>query len=250
MDIGLAGKVVFVTGAGSGIGRDIALTFAREGARVVVTDINEAAAQACANEVRELGAEAIGIGLDVTSLDAAKAAVAKSVQTYGGVDALVNCAGAWRVNMFVDSTPQDWEFEINTCLMGVINCTRAALDPMIAGGGGKIVNISSDAGRVGEFRQAVYSAAKAGVIGFSKAIAREHGRHGVHVNCVCPGYTKTPATTDGLTDELEARIAKGYPLRKLGVPEDLGKVVVFLASDGASHVTGQTISVSGGYTMV
>ena len=120
---------------------------------------------------------------------------------------------------------------------------------MIAGGGGKIVNIASDAGRVGEFRQAVYSGAKAGVIGFSKAVAREVGRHGIHVNCVCPGYTKTPGTDGMLDAELEARIAKGYPLRKLGVPEDIGKVVAFLASDGASHTTGQTISVSGGYTM-
>jgi len=134
--------------------------------------------------------------------------------------------------------------------MGVVNCTRAVLDPMIAQNGGKIVNISSDAGRVGEVRQAVYSGAKAAVIGFSKAVAREVGRYNIHVNCVCPGFTKTPATTDRLDPELEARIVRLYPLRKLGVPEDVAKVVSFLASEGASHVTGQTISVSGGYSMV
>lgn len=249
MDIGLAGKVVLVTGAGRGIGKDIAMTFAQEGAKLVATDLDAANAQATAAEAEGAGAEAIGLALDVTSFDGATTAAAAAVEKFGGIDVLVNCAGAWRINLFVDSTPDDWAFEINTCLLGVINVTRAVLDPMIAGGGGKIVNISSDAGRVGEFRQAVYSGAKAGVIGFSKALAREVGRHGIHVNCVCPGYTKTPGT-DGMLDEaLEARIAKGYPLRKLGVPEDIGKVVAFLAGDGASHTTGQTISVSGGYTM-
>lgn len=249
MDIGLRGKVVFVTGAGRGIGKDISLAFASEGAKVVATDLDAGNAENTAAQAVALGAEAVGLGLDVTSFDAAQSAVAAAVQKFGGIDVLVNCAGAWRVNLFVDSTPEDWAFEINICLMGVINVTRAALDPLIAGGGGKIVNIASDAGRVGEFRQAVYSGAKAGVIGFSKAVAREVGRHGIHVNVVCPGYTKTPGTDGMLDADLEARIAKGYPLRKLGVPEDIGKVVAFLASDGASHITGQTISVSGGYTM-
>jgi 2-hydroxycyclohexanecarboxyl-CoA dehydrogenase len=124
------------------------------------------------------------------------------------------------------------------------------LDPMIAQEGGKIVNIASDAGRVGEVRQAVYSGAKGAVIGFSKAVAKEAGRYNIHVNCVCPGYTKTPATEDQLTPDLEARIVRVYPLRKLGVPEDVAKAVTFLASDGASHITGQTLSVSGGYTTV
>ena len=250
MDLGLAGKVVFVTGAGSGIGRDIALVFAREGARVVATDLNEDAAKAVAEDAGKAGAESLALGLDVTSFDAAQRTVAAAVDHFGGLDALVNCAGAWRFNLFLESSPEDWAFEVDVCLMGTIHCTRAALDPLIAGGGGKIVCISSDAGRVGEFRQAVYSGAKAGIIGFSKAIAREVGRHGIHVNCVCPGYTKTPATEGMLDESLEARIAKGYPLRKLGAPEDVGKVVAFLASDGASHITGQTISVSGGYTMV
>ena len=176
--------------------------------------------------------------------------VQQVVQQFGRIDVLVNCAGAWRVNLFVDSQPADWAFEVNVCFMGVVNCTRAVLDPMIAQQGGKIVNISSDAGRVGEVRQAVYSGAKAAVIGFSKALAKEVGRYNIHVNCVCPGFTKTPATTERLTPDLEERIVRFYPLRKLGVPEDVAKVVTFLASDGASHVTGQTISVSGGYSMV
>ena len=188
--------------------------------------------------------------LDISSFEQAKATVDGIVERHGRLDVLVNCAGAWRIGPFMDAPPEDWAFEVNTNLLGTINCTRAALDPMVAQGGGKIVNISSDAGRVGEFRQAVYSGAKAGIIGFSKAVAREVGRSGIHINVVCPGYTKTQGTAGQLDPELEARIAKGYPLRKLGLPDDVAKMAVFLASDGASHITGQTISVSGGYSMV
>ncbi|MBM3226018.1 MAG: SDR family oxidoreductase, partial [Candidatus Tectomicrobia bacterium] len=194
--------------------------------------------------------EALALPLDVTSYPQAQAVVQHTVQRFGRVDVLVNCAGAWRLNLFVDSQPEDWAFEVNTCFMGVVHCTRAVLDSMIAQRHGKIVNISSDAGRVGEVRQAVYAGAKAAVIAFSKTIAKEVGRYNIHVNCVCPGYTKTPATEGQLTPELEERIVRAYPLRKLGVPEDVAKVVVFLASDGASHITGQTLSVSGGYTMI
>jgi 2-hydroxycyclohexanecarboxyl-CoA dehydrogenase len=218
--------------------------------RLVATDLNSVTADATAAEVNAQGGRAIGMELDVTNYGAARAMVQQVVQQYGRIDVLVNCAGAWRVNLFVDSQPEDWAFEVNVCFMGVVNCTRAVLDPMIVQNGGKIVNLSSDAGRIGEVRQAVYSGAKAAVIGFSKAVAKEVGRYNIHVNCVCPGFTKTPATTDRLDPELEARIVRFYPLRKLGVPEDVAKVVSFLASDGASHVTGQTISVSGGYSMV
>jgi 2-hydroxycyclohexanecarboxyl-CoA dehydrogenase len=223
MDLGLRDKVAVVTGAGSGIGRAIALSLAEEGVRLVATDLKGDTAEATAADAAGRGSEAIGMPLD---------------------------AGAWRVNLFVDSQPEDWALEINVCFLGVVNCTRAVLDPMIAQQGGKIVNIASDAGRVGEVRQAVYSGAKGAVIGFSKAVAKEAGRYNIHVNCVCPGYTKTPATEDQLTPDLEARIVRVYPLRKLGVPEDVAKAVTFLASDGASHITGQTLSVSGGYTTV
>jgi 2-hydroxycyclohexanecarboxyl-CoA dehydrogenase len=250
MDLGLRDKVAVVTGAGSGIGQAIALSLAREGARVVAADVHSATATATATTVYSQGGTAFGLPLDVTDYAQAQAMVQQVVQQCGRIDVLVNCAGAWRVNLFVDSQPADWAFEVNVCFMGVVNCTRAVLDPMIAQQSGKIVNISSDAGRVGEVRQAVYSGAKAAVIGFSKAVAKEVGRYNIHVNCVCPGFTKTPATTERLTPEMEERIVKLYPLRKLGGPEDVAKVVTFLASDGASHVTGQTLSVSGGYSMV
>lgn len=245
MDLGLRGKVAIVTGAGSGIGRAIALDLAAEGTTVIAADL----AKDNAHQTAELAGENVhAMRLDVTSFENATAVVEQVVAQHQGVDILINCAGAWRAGLFTESTPDDWAFEINVCLMGVINCTRAVIDPMVARGGGKIVNISSDAGRIGEFRQAVYSGAKAGVIGFSKAVAREVGRSGIHVNCVCPGYTKTPGTAD-LTEEMEARIAKAYPLRKIGHPDDVSRVAVFLASNGASHTTGQTISVSGGYSM-
>ena len=182
------------------------------------------------------------------SLEAAERAQRESAESQQEVQAQLEAARAEGQQLV--APPEDWAFEVNTNLLGTIHCTRAALDPMVAQGGGKIVNISSDAGRVGEFRQAVYSGAKAGIIGFSKAVAREVGRSGIHVNVVCPGYTKTPGTAGQLDPELEARIAKSYPLRKLGLPDDVARMAVFLASEGASHITGQTISVSGGYSMV
>ena len=248
MEVGLAGKVALVTGAGSGIGRAIAILLGADNVHVIASDLSMEAAQSTVEQISGEG-NSTALELDVTSFDAAQAAVHRVVEHYGRLDILINCAGAWRVNLFVDSTPEDWNFEIGVNLLGTIHCTRAALDPMINQNGGKIVCVASDAGRVGEFRQAVYSGAKGGIIAFAKAVAREMGRHHIHINTVCPGYTKTPGTDGMMNDELEARIAKGYPLRKLGLPEDVARMVVFLASMGASHMTGQTISVSGGYTM-
>lgn len=250
MDLGLGDKIALVTGAGSGIGRAIALSLAGEGVRLVATDVRAETAAATAAAATACGVEALGVPLDVTDYGQAQAVVEQAVQHFGRVDILVNCAGAWRINLFVDSQPADWSFEVNTCFMGVVHCTRAVLDGMIAQHSGTIVNIASDAGRVGEVRQAVYSGAKAAVIAFSKAVAKEVGRYNIRVNCVCPGFTKTPATAERLTPDLEARIVRLYPLGRLGLPEDVARAVTFLASDGASHITGQTLSVSGGYTMV
>jgi 2-hydroxycyclohexanecarboxyl-CoA dehydrogenase len=250
MDLGLRDKIALVTGAGSGIGQAIALSLASEGVRLIATDLRQETVEATATAATTRGTEALGLQLDVTDYGQAQAVIQHVMQRFGRIDILVNCAGAWRVNLFVDSQPEDWTFEVNTCFMGVVHCTRAVLDGMIVQQSGKIVNIASDAGRVGEVRQAVYSGAKAAVIAFSKAVAKEVGRYNIHVNCVCPGFTKTPATTERLTPELEARIVRLYPLGKLGTPEDVAKAVTFLASDGASHITGQTLSVSGGYSMV
>ena len=250
MDLGLKGKVALVTGAASGIGRVVAMTLAEEGANVVAADLKDDQARVTEQDMKTAGIETMALGFDVRSFEQAEAAVQAVIDRFGKLDVLVNCAGAWRIQYFVDSTPEDWKFEIDTNLMGVIHCTRAALGPMITQAGGKIVNVSSDAGRVGEFRQSVYSGAKAGIIGFSKAVAREVGRYHIHVNCVCPGITDTPGVADFLTPEIKAAVAKGYPLRKIGTPEDIAPMIVFLASNGASHMTGQAISISGGYTMV
>jgi 2-hydroxycyclohexanecarboxyl-CoA dehydrogenase len=250
VDLELRDKTALVTGAGSGIGQAIALSLAGEGVRLVATDIRQETAAATAAAAMACGGEALGLPLDVTKYGQAQAVVQQVTQHFGRVDILVNCAGAWRVNLFVDSQPEDWTFEVNTCFLGVVHCTRAVLDGMIAQRSGKIVNIASDAGRVGEVRQAVYSGAKAAVIAFSKAVAKEVGRYNIHVNCVCPGFTSTPATVERLTPELQARMVRLYPLGRLGLPGDVAKAVTFLASDGASHITGQTLSVSGGYTMV
>jgi len=250
MDLGLNDKITLVTGAGRGIGRAVALSLAADGAAVVCSDMSGDSATETATEITNNGGRAVGIAHDVSSLDQAKAAVALALDTYGRLDCVANVAGAWRPGLFVDSTPDDWQFELDVDLLGAINTTRAALDPMIEQDGGKIVNVASDAGRVGEFRQAVYSGAKAGVIGFSKAVAKEVGRHNVHVNCVAPGFTKTPGTDGMMSEEQEARIARGYPLRKLGTAEEVAPMIVFLLSNGASHITGQVISVSGGYSMV
>jgi len=250
MDLGLRNKIALVTGAGSGIGRAIALSLAGEGVSLVATDVHQETAVATAAAAMACGVDALGLLLDVTNYGQAQAVVQQAVQRFGRVDILVNCAGAWRVNLFVDSQPEDWTFEVNTCFMGVVHCTRAVLDVMIAQQHGTIINIASDAGRVGEVRQAVYSGAKAAVIAFSKAVAKEVGRYNIRINCVCPGFTKTPATTERLTPDVEARIVRLYPLGRLGLPADVAQAVTFLASEGASYITGQTLSVSGGYTMV
>ncbi|MCH9670450.1 MAG: SDR family NAD(P)-dependent oxidoreductase, partial [Gammaproteobacteria bacterium] len=149
MDVGLEGKVALVTGAGSGIGRAIASTLAQDGVHVVASDLNRATAESTIADLNGSG-RCSALELDVTSFDNAQSAVKSVVDQYGRLDILVNCAGAWRINLFVDSKPEDWEFEIGVNLMGTINCTRAALDPMIAQDGGKIVCVASDAGRVGE----------------------------------------------------------------------------------------------------
>src|SRR5262249_42630510 len=240
MDLGLRDKIALVTGAGSGIGQAIALSLAGEGARLVATDVRQETAAATAAAATVCGVEALGVLLDVTNYEQAQAVVQQAVQHFGRVDILVNCAGAWRVNLFVDSQPEDWTLEVHTCFLGVVHCTRAVLDGMIAQRSGKIVNIASDAGRVGEVRQAVYSGAKAVGMASSRAAGREEGRNTTPVNCVCPGWPSTPATAERLTPELQARIVRLYPLGRLGLPEDVAKAVTFLASDGASHITGQT----------
>lgn len=265
MELNLAGKSVIVTGGGSNIGRAISLAFARERAHLTIAEIDEGQGRKAAAEAEGLGAaSAAVIRTDVTRPDDVQALVRAVEARHGRVDVLVNNVG-WTVDrLFVDKERAEWEKEVQLNLWGMINCTRAVLDGMIARQAGVIVSMGSDAGRMGEFREAVYGACKAGVIALSKSLAREVGRYGIRLNVVCPGMTMPDSeeTFGGLsmwasetnrafgTPEMRARIAKVYPLRRLGRPEDVAGAVVFLASDAAAFITGQTLSVSGGYTMM
>lgn len=263
MDLNLSDKVAIVTGGGSNIGRAIALTFAKEGAKVVIAEIDDVQGQKVAREANDLGGKAIVIKTDVTNVDSVTAMVKKTLEQCGKIDILVNNVGWGMDRLFIEKPREEWEKEVNINFWGVINCTRAVLDHMIERKYGKIITISSDAGRMGEYREAVYSGCKGGVIAMSKSLARELGRYGINVNVVCPGMTlpenpehigefsmwKSPMA-QLLTPEVQEKAAKAYPLRRLGKPQDVANLVVFLASDVASFITGQTISVSGGYTMM
>jgi len=242
----LYGKIAIVTGAGQGIGRGIAEKLAAEGATVVVTDLNEATAKETAQAVN-----GVGIQADVTSRESVDAMVAQVQRQFGRIDVLVNNAGWDKASPFVDSDPADWDRVIAINLYGVLHTCKAVLPIMAAQGSGSVVNLASDAGRVGSSGEAVYSAAKGGVIAFTKAIAREMARHQVNANAVCPGPTDTAlfASMGGDNPKLREALTKAIPFRRLAQPSDLANVVAFLASDEASYVTGQTVSVSGGLTM-
>lgn len=242
----LENSIAIVTGAGQGIGKGIATTLAAEGATVVVTDINEETATATAAELGGLGLVA-----DVSSLESVQQMVARVIEEHGRVDVLVNNAGWDVAGPFLESDPQLWDRIMRINLHGVFHTSYAVMPHMAQAGSGAVVNVSSDAGRVGSSGEAVYSAAKGGVIAFTKTMARETARHGLRVNAVCPGPTDTAlfASIGGDTPKLREALTKAIPMRRLGQPEDLANAVAFLASDEAAFITGQTLSVSGGLTM-
>lgn len=239
-------KIAIVTGAGQGIGAGIATKLAAEGATVVVADANEETAKATA---AALGARAVGIRTDVTDRDSVEAMVDQVVAAFGRVDVLVNNAGWDKGEPFVESVPETWDRIVQINLYGVFNTCKKVLPIMTAQGSGSVINLGSDAGRVGSSGEAVYSAAKGGVIAFTKATARELARSQVRVNCVCPGPTDTALFASIGGEKLREALERAIPLRRLGQPEDLANAVAFLASEEASFITGQTVSVSGGLTM-
>lgn len=249
----LSGKVAFVTGAASGIGRAIAVRLATEGARVAVADLNIEAARATQQQIGENGGTAVAVQVDVTQFDKVRDAVARVRSELGRIDVLVNSAGWDRIEPFIENDPALWDRLIAINLKGVIHCCRAVLDDMIAAGGGKIVNISSDAARVGSTGEAVYAACKGAVVSFSKSIARELARHHIMVNVVCPGPTNTPLIAELTAGEQGAKIIdamrRANPFRRLAEPHEIAGAVVFLASADADFITGQVLSVSGGLTM-
>ncbi|MYW96907.1 3-oxoacyl-ACP reductase FabG [Amycolatopsis rubida] len=242
----LKDKVIIVTGAGQGIGRGIAEKLAAEGATVVVSDINETTAKETAAAIGGLGVQT-----DVTSPESVAAAVEQVRAQFGRIDALVNNAGWDKAGPFVESDRADWDRVVQINLYGVLNTCREVLPVMVEQGFGSVVTIASDAGRVGSSGEAVYSAAKGGVIAFTKSIARELARNTVNANVVCPGPADTAlfASLGGDNPKLREALTKAIPFRRLAQPSDIANVVAFLASDEAAYVTGQTVSVSGGLTM-
>jgi 2-hydroxycyclohexanecarboxyl-CoA dehydrogenase len=263
VDLQLQNRTVVVTGAGSNIGRAVALTFATEGARLTLADIDAEQTERVADEAVKRGApDAHFVHTDVTDLEQVDAMMASAQQRHGSVDVLVNCVGWDQLMYFTETTPEFWQKVIAINFVGVLNGTRAALRYMIPQGRGSIVSVSSDASRQGEPREAVYGGVKAAINSFMKTIAKENGRAGIRCNVVCPGVT-IPEQADEVgensmwrdkdtmfTDDQLEKVARSLPLRKLGRPQDVANAVVFLASDAAGHVTGQVLSVSGGYTMI
>jgi 2-hydroxycyclohexanecarboxyl-CoA dehydrogenase len=246
---GLSGKVAFVTGAGRGMGAAIATRLAEEGVRVAATDIDRKSAEATA---AALGGVAVGLRVDITDPDSVRAGVGGAVEALGPIDVLVNNAGWDRIAPFLDTDEDLWDRLIDINLKGPLRCAHAILPGMVERRAGRVINISSDAARVGSTGESVYSAAKAGIIGFTKTLAREMARHNITANVICPGPTDTPLLgeivgegNDALIDSLK----RGIPMKRLGRPDDVAGAVAFLASDDAGFITGQTLSVSGGLTM-
>jgi 2-hydroxycyclohexanecarboxyl-CoA dehydrogenase len=251
---GLEGKTVVVTGGGGGIGGATCRRAGADGARVAVCDVDADAAQGVADAITAQGGTARAFACDITDRASVDRSVAAIRNGFGGIDVLVNNAG-WDVFCpFIDTDAALWDRIIAINLVGALNMHHAVLPAMIEGGGGRIVNIASDAARVGSSGEAVYAACKGGIVAFSKTLAREHARHGVTVNVVCPGPTDTALFADyrqgaGDPEKLLKAFERAIPLGRIGQPDELPGAILFFASDDAAYITGQVLSVSGGLTM-
>jgi len=245
----LDSKVAFVTGGSRGIGKAIALTLAEAGADVAINYAgNVASAEAVADEIRAMGRKAVLIQGDVSHTEVAAAMLDQVVAEFGRCDILVNNAGITRDGLLMRMKEEDWDAVLNTNLKGVYNCTKAAIKYMMKQKSGKIVNISSVVGVMGNAGQANYAAAKAGCIGFTKSVAKEVASRGITVNAVAPGFIATDMTSV-LPEKVLEEMTSGIPLKRAGQPIDVAKAVLFLVSDDAAYITGQTLHVDGGMVM-
>ncbi len=248
----LGGKVALVTGGAAGLGAAIVERLAEEGAKVAIGDIQLQAATETAEAVTKAGGTARAYRIDVTGAADVENAVAQIERDLGPIDVLVNNVGWDKFELFVESLQETWDRVIAINYRGALNCCRAVAPRMKDRGHGKIVSLSSDAGRVGSTGEAVYAGCKAGIIGFSKTLARELARYNITVNVVCPGPTDTPLLKEMMKgrEKVFDAMVRGIPMRRLGKPTDLANAVAFFASSDSDFVTGQVLSVSGGLTMV
>lgn len=251
----LTGKVAVVTGGARGIGKGICDMLAKQGARVAIADLLIDEAVATAADIENAGGKAIAVKTDITDLASVQAMVEAVKDTFGPVDILVNNAGWDRMKPFIKTTPDFWNKVIDINYKGVLNTTYAVADSMIERHRGKIINIASDAARVGSMGESIYAGAKGAVISFSKTMAREFARSKINVNVICPGPTLTPLlddmkAEDAFADKVLSGMDKIIPLKRMGTADDIAAAVVFFASEEANFITGQVLSVSGGLTMV
>jgi 2-hydroxycyclohexanecarboxyl-CoA dehydrogenase len=247
-------RLALVTGGGSGIGREICLGLARDGRKIAVADINLAGAQETSAMVVQSGGTAIAVHMDVSKTDSVQDGVLEAIDELGAIEVLVNCAGWDELMPFLSTDEAFWDRVIEINYKGILRTVHACLPSMVEARWGRIVNIGSDAGRVGSSFEAVYSGAKGGVIAFTKTVAREAARSGVTANVVCPGPTDTPlldgivaASDDG--DKIIGAMARAVPMKRVGTATEVASAVVYFCSEEASFVSGQTLSVSGGLTM-
>jgi 3-oxoacyl-[acyl-carrier protein] reductase len=242
----LKDQVAVITGGAQGIGKSIATLFAAEGAKLVLSDIDEAAVQATATQIaQEKGVETLGVKGNVAQWTDCEKLVDTSLDKFGRIDILINNAGITRDNLLMRMSDDEWDAVIAVNLKGVFNCTKAAIRPMMKQRRGRIVNIASVVGQMGNAGQANYSASKGGVMALTKTCAREFASRNVLVNAIAPGFIRT-RMTDALTEEQKKKLLELIPLGRLGEPEDIAKVALFLCSEESSYITGHVVSVNGG----